>query len=59
MDQAFGVLMGFIASQLAIIGLGLVPPKYWRGIKARTKPGAAASLPVAPTLPPATAAPRP
>src|SRR5215469_14655285 len=24
MDQAFGVLMGFIASQLAIIGLGLV-----------------------------------
>ena len=58
MDQAFGVLMGFIASQLAIIGLGLVPTRYWRGIKAREKPGAAASLPIPPTSPPATAVPR-
>jgi ABC-type transport system involved in cytochrome c biogenesis permease subunit len=35
MDQAFGPLIGFIASQLAIIGVGLVPLKYWRGIQAR------------------------
>jgi ABC-type transport system involved in cytochrome c biogenesis permease subunit len=35
MDQAFGPLIGFMASQLAIIGLGLIPPKYWRGIQAR------------------------
>ena len=35
MDKAFGVLIGFIISQLAIIGLGLVPTKYWRRIRAR------------------------
>ena len=35
MDQAFGVLLAFIASQLAIIGLGLLPHRYWRGIRAR------------------------
>jgi hypothetical protein len=29
MDQAFGVLLAFIASQLVIIGLGLIP---YRGI---------------------------
>ncbi|MGA8656415.1 MAG: cytochrome c biogenesis protein CcsA [Chthoniobacterales bacterium] len=38
MDQAFGVLMGFVGSQLVIIGLGLVPTRYWRGIRAREKP---------------------
>jgi ABC-type transport system involved in cytochrome c biogenesis permease subunit len=37
MDQAFGVLLIFIIGQLAIIGLGLVPRKYWRGIRAREK----------------------
>jgi ABC-type transport system involved in cytochrome c biogenesis permease subunit len=35
MDQAFGPLLAFIASQFAIIGLGCVPLKYWRGIKTR------------------------
>jgi ABC-type transport system involved in cytochrome c biogenesis permease subunit len=35
MDRAFGPLIGFIASQFAIIGLGLIPLKYWRGIQAR------------------------
>ena len=35
MDQAFGVLLAFIISQLAIICLGIVPQKYWRGIQAR------------------------
>jgi hypothetical protein len=36
MDQAFGVLLAFIASQFAIMGLGLIPQRYWRGIRART-----------------------
>lgn len=36
MDQAFGVLLTFIASQLVIMGLGLIPQRYWRGIRART-----------------------
>jgi ABC-type transport system involved in cytochrome c biogenesis permease subunit len=35
MDQAFGPLLAFIVSQLAIIGLGCIPLKYWRGIKSR------------------------
>jgi len=35
MDQAFGALLAFIMSQLAIICMGMVPQKYWRGIKAR------------------------
>ena len=39
MDRAFGPLIGFIVSQLAIIGLGLIPLKYWRGIRARQRPG--------------------
>jgi ABC-type transport system involved in cytochrome c biogenesis permease subunit len=38
MDRAFGPLIGFIASQLAIIGLGLIPLKHWRGIRARQRP---------------------
>ena len=37
MDRAFGPLIGFIVSQLAIIGLGLIPLKYWRGIRARKR----------------------
>lgn len=37
MDQAFGVLLAFIASQLVIIGLGLSPQRYWRGIRARAQ----------------------
>ncbi len=37
MDQAFGPLLAFIVSQLVIIGLGLIPTRYWRGIQARDK----------------------
>jgi ABC-type transport system involved in cytochrome c biogenesis permease subunit len=40
MDKAFGFLIAFITSQLAIIGIGLVPTKYWRGIRARKWPAA-------------------
>jgi ABC-type transport system involved in cytochrome c biogenesis permease subunit len=35
MDQAFGTLTAFIASQLMVIGLGLVPQRSWRGIRTR------------------------
>jgi ABC-type transport system involved in cytochrome c biogenesis permease subunit len=35
MDQAFGTLTAFIAGQLVVMGLGLVPQRYWRGIRAR------------------------
>jgi len=38
MDQAFGPLLAFIVSQLVIIGLGLIPTRYWRGIRARDNP---------------------
>ena len=38
MDQAFGPLLTFIVSQFVIIGLGCIPLRYWRGIKARTRP---------------------
>ena len=38
MDQAFGVLLAFIISQLVIICMGIVPQKYWRGIQAREQP---------------------
>ena len=37
MDQAFGTLMTFIAIQLVIMALGMLPLKYWRGIQARAK----------------------
>ncbi len=39
MDQAFGPLLVFITSQLAIVGLGMLPQKYWRGIHAREAVG--------------------
>jgi ABC-type transport system involved in cytochrome c biogenesis permease subunit len=47
MDQAFGPLLAFVGSQLAIMAIGLVPLKYWRGIRARAKnvPGEAAAAP--------------
>jgi hypothetical protein len=35
MDRAFGTLMTFIASQVALMALGMLPLKYWRGIQAR------------------------
>jgi len=37
MERAFGVLFAFIISQLAIIGVGMIPQKYWRGKQAREK----------------------
>jgi ABC-type transport system involved in cytochrome c biogenesis permease subunit len=37
MDQAFGVLLAFIISQLAIICMGMIPQKYWRGIQVRER----------------------
>jgi len=37
MDRAFGTLMTFIASQLIVMALGMLPLKYWRGIQARGK----------------------
>ncbi len=37
MDQAFGGLMTFIAIQLGVMALGMLPLKYWRGIRARAK----------------------
>jgi ABC-type transport system involved in cytochrome c biogenesis permease subunit len=37
MDRAFGTLMTFIASQLVIMALGMIPLKHWRGIQARRK----------------------
>jgi ABC-type transport system involved in cytochrome c biogenesis permease subunit len=36
MDQAFSTLTVFIASQLVVIGLGLIPQRHWRGIRTRT-----------------------
>ena len=51
MDQAFGPLVGFILSQFAIIGLGLIPLKYWRGVQARTEqPRSPSSPPVSATI---------
>jgi ABC-type transport system involved in cytochrome c biogenesis permease subunit len=35
MDRAFGPLMGFIASQLVIMALGMIPLRHWRGLQAR------------------------
>jgi ABC-type transport system involved in cytochrome c biogenesis permease subunit len=50
MDQAFGTLTTFIASQLVVIGLGLVPQRYWRGMRTRaakvSAKSATASAPV-------------
>jgi ABC-type transport system involved in cytochrome c biogenesis permease subunit len=53
MDRAFGPLIGFVLSQFAIIGLGLIPLKYWRGIRDRQGQAPAQSLP--PAIVPATA----
>src|ERR1700758_5817327 len=43
MDQGFGNLTAFIASQLVVMGLGLIPQRYWRGIRTR-----AAKIPAKP-----------
>jgi len=33
MDQAFWWLVGFIASQLALIGIGLLPLQNWKSFR--------------------------
>ena len=43
MDAAFMWLMIFIGSQVAIIGLGLLPLRFWKSFQAK-KPAAAAGL---------------
>ena len=48
MDKAFGPLSAFIVSQLVIIGLGLIPVRYWRGIRARGQRGGSTSDPARP-----------
>jgi ABC-type transport system involved in cytochrome c biogenesis permease subunit len=35
MDRAFGVLSAFILSQFIIMGIGLLPERYWRGLRRR------------------------
>src|SRR6202022_669213 len=37
MDRPFGTLIAFIASQLVVMALGMLPLKHWRGIQARGK----------------------
>jgi cytochrome c biogenesis factor len=44
MDRAFAPLMIFIASQLVVMALGVIPLKHWRGIQARGKQVSAGSL---------------
>src|SRR5438132_7076989 len=44
MDRAFGTLMTFIASQLIVMALGMLPLKHWRGIQARRKEVSAGTL---------------
>jgi ABC-type transport system involved in cytochrome c biogenesis permease subunit len=50
MDAAFKWLVGFVASQLALIGLGLLPLHLWRSFRSQqaletTGPGGSAPLP--------------
>ncbi|HTH46490.1 MAG TPA: cytochrome c biogenesis protein CcsA [Candidatus Limnocylindria bacterium] len=48
MSGAFTVLATFVVSQLVLIGLGCLPPRYWQSFK---------NLPVTPTKPSAPSAP--
>ncbi len=45
MESAFIWLMVFIATQLALIGLGLLPDQYWASFRARTPATGSAPLP--------------
>ena len=54
MDAAFQWLRGFIALQLLIIGLGLLPRKYWRSFQSQPQP--VTPTPPAPGAKPARAA---
>ena len=42
MDKAFYWLMLFVASQVVLIGLGLLPEQYWASLRARAAAAAAA-----------------
>jgi cytochrome c-type biogenesis protein CcsB len=50
MDAAFKWLVGFVISQLVIIGLGLVPQRYWLSFR-KPPGGAPPSLPQRPEAP--------
>ena len=41
MDAAFKWLMAFVASQLLIIALGLLPKQYWRSFRVKSPSEAA------------------
>ncbi len=45
MDSAFKWLMLFAASQLALIGLGVMPLKYWRSFRSQNPPPSPPSIP--------------
>ena len=45
MDSAFKWLMAFIASQLLIIGLGLLPTRFWQSFRSKTPPGDSSAPP--------------
>jgi ABC-type transport system involved in cytochrome c biogenesis permease subunit len=49
MDAAFKWLMLFVASQLALIALGMLPLKYWRSFQNAPAPGLATGSSAAPT----------
>ena len=54
MDSAFKWLIAFIISQLVLIGLGLLPMRYWQSFRDKTPPGDSPAAPKgAPQLTPA------
>ena len=48
MEKSFLWLMGFIASQFVLIGLGMIPLKYWRSFQKDKGPGSSTSEAVNP-----------
>ena len=53
MDSGFKWLMAFIGSQLLLIGLGLIPLRYWRSFRDKVPPADPTPAPRAPELKPA------
>jgi cytochrome c-type biogenesis protein CcsB len=53
MDSGFKWLMAFIGSQLFLIGLGLIPLRYWRSFRDKVPPADPTPAPRAPELKPA------
>jgi ABC-type transport system involved in cytochrome c biogenesis permease subunit len=45
MDSAFKWLVAFIASQLALIALGLLPTRYWQSFRGKVPPGDSPTTP--------------